>query len=75
MKGGHQNFYAVVEVCKRVCVYDSERILSMDWFKKSLREVRSALGNRDVIASRAVLEKKKRRHDMSNKFTAKITQE
>ena len=38
-------------------VYDSERILSIDWFKKSLRDVRSALGNRDIIASRVVLKK------------------
>lgn len=35
--------------------YDSERIVSMDLFKKSLRSVRSALGNFAIIASRAVL--------------------
>lgn len=31
-----------------------ERIVSMDWFKNSLRDVRSALGNLAMIASRAV---------------------
>lgn len=34
----------------------SERILSMDWFKKSFLDVRSALGNLAAIPSRAVLE-------------------
>ena len=36
-------------------VYDSDKILSIDWFKKSLRDERSALGKRVIIASRAVL--------------------
>ena len=36
-------------------VYDSDKILSIDWFKKSLRDDRSALGKRAMIASRAVL--------------------
>lgn len=40
-------------------VYDSERILSMDWFKKSFLDERSALGKREAIASLAVLKKKK----------------
>lgn len=36
--------------------YDSDRIESIDLFKKSFRDVRSALGNRCAMASRAVLE-------------------
>lgn len=36
-------------------VYESDKILSIDWFKKSLRDDRSALGKRAMIASRAVL--------------------
>lgn len=36
-------------------VYDSDKILSIDWFKKSFRDVISALGNLTAIASRAVL--------------------
>lgn len=35
-------------------VYD-DNILSIDSFKKSLRDVKSALGNLAMIASRAVL--------------------
>jgi len=34
--------------------YDSDKILSMDWFKKSFLADRSALGNRDWMASLAV---------------------
>jgi hypothetical protein len=34
---------------------DSDRILSIDRFKKSLRDVKSALGNLVAMASRAVL--------------------
>jgi hypothetical protein len=37
--------------------HDCDRILSMDVFKKSLREDRSALGKRAAIASRVVLPK------------------
>lgn len=36
-------------------IYECERMLSMDWFKKSLRGVKSALGYRAAMASRAVL--------------------
>jgi len=35
-------------------VYDSDRILSIDSFKNALRDARSALGKRAIIASRVV---------------------
>lgn len=35
---------------------DPERILSMDWFKKSFRDARSALGNLAAMASRTDLQ-------------------
>lgn len=34
---------------------DLDRILSIEWLKKSLRNARSVLGNSAIIASRAVL--------------------
>ena len=36
--------------------HDCDNILSIDSFKKSLRDVKSALGNLAMIASRAVLQ-------------------
>lgn len=42
---------------KNVTVYDCVSILSIDSFKKSFRDPRSALGNLATRASRAVLKK------------------
>jgi len=43
-----------VSVREQVIIYDCERILSIASFRNCLRGVRSALGNRAWIASRAV---------------------
>jgi hypothetical protein len=39
----------------RGVLQDSDRILSIDWFKNSFRDARSAFGNLEAIASRVVL--------------------
>lgn len=48
-----------VDICyRRYMVYASDKILSMDWLRKSLRDDKSALGNLAMTASRAVLRNK-----------------
>jgi hypothetical protein len=42
--------------CKKARLHDSDKILSIDSFKYAFFGVRSALGKRAMIASRAVLE-------------------
>ena len=42
-------------ICSKASLHDSDKILSIDSFKNAFLDVRSALGKRAMIASRAVL--------------------
>jgi hypothetical protein len=49
--------------------YDCDRILSIDSFKKSFRDVKSALGNLAMIASRAVLQMFSKKLESANRMS------